>query len=202
MEQENIDYFYNDLELALVTFCEHNHIEDIKKESQQVFNGFLMYCRRTLYHDKSYFKLKTPIDNGSCMKSTCNMYDFDMLELLIDDYAEICTICDKVASIKGFTYLTGIPESIIYEWNNNEFEGLPSSKGAKIYKKLSSLYEGSIQSNLETGKKNPISQIAILNRFYGWSSPYDKGDQKSGLLGSENLPKLSESGTQFQIEKK
>ena len=61
-----------------------------------------------------------------------------------------------------------------------------------IYKKLSQFREESLSNKLVTGNKNPVGVIAVLNRQYGWASPYtsDSNRQKKALTDAE-LPKLN-----------
>ena len=63
-----------------------------------------------------------------------------------------------------------------------------------IYKKLNEFREESLSNKLVTGNKNPVGVIAVLNRQYGWASPYtsDSNRQKKALTDAE-LPKLSGS---------
>jgi hypothetical protein len=51
--------------------------------------------------------------------------------------------------------------------------------------------EESLSNKLADGKQNPVGVIAMLNRHYGWSSPYvsDANRNKSSLTAAE-LPKL------------
>ena len=62
--------------------------------------------------------------------------------------------------------------------------------------------EESLSNKLVDGKQNPVGTIAVLNRQFGWASPYvsDSNRQKSGLPAAE-LPKLGAS-TVAQIEDK
>ena len=105
---------------------------------------------------------------------------------------------NKEVSIVGFTTLTGIDKSIIYDWGNNNTK--LSTTSANIYKKLSEMREESLSNKLADGKQNPVGVIAILNRQYGWASPYaaDSNRQKQALSASE-LPKLYVNGTQLAI---
>ena len=54
--------------------------------------------------------------------------------------------------------------------------------------------EESLSNKLADGKQNPVGVIAMLNRHYGWASPYtsDSNKQKSSLTAAE-LPKLGQN---------
>ena len=60
-----------------------------------------------------------------------------------------------------------------------------------IYKKLHTERQESLSNKLADGKQNPVGGIAILNRHYGWASPYtaDSNRQKKALDATE-LPRL------------
>ena len=100
----------------------------------------------------------------------------------------------------GFSNLTGIDNETINVWGNNDSK--LSSKSFGIYKKLSQFREESLSNKLVTGNKNPVGVIAVLNRQYGWASPYtsDSNRQKTALTAAE-LPKLSNSSSNCTIEK-
>jgi hypothetical protein len=107
---------------------------------------------------------------------------------------------DKEVSIIGFSSLTGIDESVIYDWGNNSTQ--LSSRSTEIYKKLHKFREESLSNKLATGKQNPVGVIAMLNRHYGWASPYtsDSNRQKNSLSAAE-LPKLGQNN-EIYIEQK
>jgi hypothetical protein len=90
----------------------------------------------------------------------------------------------------GYSKLIGISNEIISMWGNDNNK--LSSKSFEIYKKLSQEREESLSNKLADGKQNPVGVIAMLNRHYGWSSPYtsDANRNKSSLTAAE-LPKLN-----------
>ena len=58
--------------------------------------------------------------------------------------------------------------------------------------------EESLSNKLADGKQNPVGVIAMLNRHYGWASPYtaDSNRQKQSLSASE-LPKLGQNNSAY-----
>ena len=48
-----IEVFENDIQMYLTMFCEENGIEDMKKESQSVWNAALMYIKRHVFNNNS-----------------------------------------------------------------------------------------------------------------------------------------------------
>ena len=70
--QPSADVFENDMQLYLSMFCEEQGIEDMKNESQSVWNAALMYIKRHVFNDSSVLKY----NNNSCnmFRSSHNTY--------------------------------------------------------------------------------------------------------------------------------
>ena len=204
--ENTIEIFENDIQMYLTMFCEENGIEDMTKEPQSRWNSCLRYIYKYVF--KSNNNLLKQTDNiyniNNPIPSTYNSYNYDMVLKILDIYIfDMCMRYDKEVSIIGFSTLTGIDESIIYDWGNGE-SGKLSTLSSKIYKKLNQFREESLSNKLVTGNKNPVGVIAVLNRQYGWASPYtsDSNRQKRALTADE-LPKLGLNGPELvQIEQK
>ena len=192
-QEQTIEVFENDIQMYLTMFCEENGIEDMKKESQSVWNGALRYIRRHVFNNKDLLKEPNNIYNtNNSIVSNYNMYNYELVNNICDIYIDLCFINDKEVSILGFSNLTGIDNETINVWGNNDNKLSTLSFG--IYKKLSQFREESLSNKLVTGNKNPVGVIAVLNRQYGWASPYtsDSNRQKQALTAAE-LPKLGGS---------
>ena len=199
-QEQTIEVFENDIQMYLTMFCEENGIEDMTKEPQSRWNSCLRYIYKYVFKsNNNLLRQKDNIYNiNNPIPSNYNSYDYDMVLKILDIYIfDMCMRYDKEVSIIGFSTLTGIDESIIYDWGNGE-SGKLSTLSSKIYKKLNQYREESLSNKLVTGNKNPVGVIAVLNRQYGWASPYtsDSNRQKAVLTASD-LPKLSENNTQF-----
>lgn len=196
-EENTIEVFENDIQLYLSMFCEENGIEDMKKESQSVWNSCLRYIYKHVFKNTDSLKQSNNIYNiNNPIPSNYNSYNYDTVLKVLDIYVfDMCMRYDKEVSIIGFSTLTGIDESIIHDWGNNERK--LSSSSSQIYKKLSQFREESLSNKLVTGNKNPVGVIAVLNRQYGWASPYtsDSNRQKRSLTAAE-LPKLGANNQQ------
>ena len=204
--ENTIEVFENDIQMYLTMFCEENGIEDMKKESQSVWNAALMYIKRHVFNNNSVLKSSTPLSGynnnnynnqySNLNNSNCNSYNIDIVNSICDYYIYLCMMYDKEVSVIGFCNLTGISQDCIYAWANNTRE--LSTSGNEVYKKLNQFREESLSNKLVTGNKNPVGVIAVLNRQYGWASPYtsDSNRQKTALTAAE-LPKLSENNTQL-----
>lgn len=195
-QEQTIEVFENDIQMYLSMFCEENGIDDMKKESQSVWNGALRYIRRHVFNNKDVLKSKDNINiYNNNIPSTFNAYNYDTVDSICDIYIDLCFINDKEVSIIGFSNLTGIDNETINVWGNNDNK--LSSLSFGIYKKLSQFREESLSNKLVTGNKNPVGVIAVLNRQYGWASPYtsDSNRQKRSLTAAE-LPKLGANNQQ------
>lgn len=198
-----IEIFENDIDLYLQEFAERDGIEDYKQVGQSVWNAALRYIYSHVFKPNPAI-LKSHVNiniQGNSIPSTCNAYNYDLLNDICDYYIyNMCMRYSKEVSIIGFSTLVGIDDTNIYNWGNESNK--LSTSAFYIYKKLSQMREESLSNKLADGKQNPVGVIAILNRQYGWASPYtaDSNRQKRTLTDSE-LPKLSENGTQF-IEQK
>lgn len=197
--EPTIEVFENDIQLYLSMFCEENGIEDMKKESQSVWNGALRYIRRHVFNNKDLLKEPNNIYNiNNSIASNYNMYNYELVDNICDIYIDLCFINDKEISILGFSNLTGIDNETINVWGNNDNK--LSSLSFGIYKKLSQFREESLSNKLATGNKNPVGVLAILNRHYQWNMPGVSREQANkNTLTAAELPKLSAS--QGQIDK-
>lgn len=193
-DQENtIEVFENDIQLYLSMFCEENGIEDMTKEPQSRWNACLTYIQRHVFSNKDLLKQSNNIYNSnSIMDSNYNMYNYELLYNILEYYIYLCNMYNKEISSMGYSKLIGISNEIISMWGNDNNK--LSSKSFEIYKKLNQEREESLSNKLADGKQNPVGVIAILNRQYGWASPYtsDSNRQKTALTAAE-LPKLSGS---------
>jgi hypothetical protein len=192
---DQIEIYENDLLFYLNEFCEVNKIEDIKKESQSVWNSALYYIQKKLF-DSNYFKSKDNYNTNNKVfkESNYNSYDFELVMYVLDIYIyDMCMKYDKEVSILGFSSLTGIPDSTIYDWGKNTL----SSTASEILEKLRKYQEESLSNKLVTGAKNPVGVIAILNRRYGWASPYTSDSrQQARALTANELPQLGDVNSQ------
>ena len=200
-----IEVFENDIQMYLTMFCEENGIEDMTKEPQSRWNSCLRYIYKHVFNNKDSLKQSNNIYNtNNPIPSNYNSYNYDMVLKILDIYIfDMCMRYDKEVSIIGFSTLTGIDESIIYDWGNGE-SGKLSTSSSKIYKKLNEFREESLSNKLVTGKQNPVGILGVLNRHYQWNMPGVSREQanKHALTAAE-LPKLAVNGPDLmQIEQK
>lgn len=198
--EQAVEVFENDIDLYLKLFCEEQSIEDLKAESQSVWNAALMYVKRHVFADPSILKLSKPLEGynnnyynnqySNLNNCNCNAYDIDKVNSVCDYYIYICNLYNKGVTISGFSKLTGIGESTIHEWADDNKKLSKSS--LEVYKKLSREYENSAESKL-WGNKNPVAVMAILNKRFGWNLPgVSKERTNERALTASELPKLGE----------
>ena len=199
-QEQTMEVFENDIEVYLSEFCETQGIEDMKKESQAVWNSCLRYIYKHVFKNTNTLKQSNNIYNiNNNIPSNYNSYDYDMVLKVLDIYIfDMCMRYDKEVSIIGFSTMTGIDESIIHDWGNNERK--LSNLSSQIYKKLHEFREESLSNKLVTGKQNPVGVLGVLNRHYQWNMPGVSREQagKRALTAAE-LPKLGENGGVKQL---
>lgn len=186
-----IEVYENDMQLYLSEFCEEQGIEDMKKESQSVWNSCLRYIYKHVFKDNDFMKQSSNIYNiNNPIPSNYNSYNHETVLKVLDIYIfDMCMRYDKEVSILGFSTMTGIPETIIYDWGRDERK--LSSTGSLIYKKLNEFREESLSNKLATGNKNPVGVLAILNRHYQWNMPGVSREQaEKRALPDAELPQL------------
>ena len=189
--ENTIEVFENDIQMYLTMFCEENVIEDMKKESQSVWNGALRYIRRHVFNNKDLLKEPNNIYNtNNSIASNYNMYNYELVNNICDIYIDLCFINDKEVSIIGFSNLTGIDTELIYNWGNENTK--LSTTSFNVYKKLSQFREESLSNKLVTGKQNPVGILGVLNRHYQWNLPGVSREQTGKkMLTDAELPKLN-----------
>ena len=199
-QNESIEVFENDIDLYLQLFCENNNIQNMRQESQSVWNSCLRYIYTNVFKNTDILKSKDirHIDNNS-IPSTFNAYNYNTVLYVLDIYIyNLCFKYDKEISIIGFSTLTGIDTDTINEWRYKE----PGSLSSVVYKKLHDLREESLSNKLATGNKNPVGILAILNRHYAWNLPgvSRETDSSKKALSVEQLPKLGQIAQNPQIK--
>lgn len=185
-QDQTVELFENDIQMYLTMFCEENGIEDMTKEPQSRWNACLTYIQRHVFSNRDLLKQSNNIYNSnSIMDSNYNMYNYDLLYNILEYYVYICNMYNKEISSMGYSKLTGISNEIISMWGNDNNK--LSSKSFEIYKKLNQEREESLSNKLADGKQNPVGVIAILNRQYGWASPYtsDSNKQRKSISAEE-----------------
>lgn len=191
-DMNNKDIFENDLDLYLHLFCEENNIQDIRKESQAVWNSCLRYIYKHVFKGKDILKQRRLYKsvNGRVRSTNYNSYDYEVLLYVLDIYIyDMCMKYDKEVSIVGFSTLTGIDISTIVGWGNRSTK--LSETSFLIYEKLRTFREESLSDKLATGNKNPVGVLAILNRHYQWNMPgIGRETTKQAALPASELPKL------------
>lgn len=206
-----LDTFENDIDLYMHVFCEEQGIEDMRKESQNVFHAALMFIRRHVFPDRKMLKLKGklpgyihPSTDGvsrNLSNSNCNAYDMELLMAICDYYVYMCNIYDKIVYNIGFSKLTGIDTCIISQWGSEKSNIKLSTSTLKLHEKLEEESEASNVAKLAS-YKNPIGILAYMNKRWQYNMPGMADRGKKERLGMEELPvlgavELSDNGTQL-----
>jgi hypothetical protein len=189
---ETSQVYENDMELYLSQFCKDQKIEDIRQESQSVWNAALMYIKRHAFNDPDCLKSKEMhnIDGFLGGYSNYNAYNYKLINRICDYYIYMCMMYDKEVSAIGFSLLTGIDRYTIATWRDEGTKSSPLS--SDIGKKIADFREESLSAKLATAKRNPVGILAILNRHYGWNLPGVSREQQNHkqALTASDLPQL------------
>ena len=111
----------------------------------------------------------------------------------------MCYKYNKICTISGYCKLTGINEVVIYNWANERTKmDRLSTSAYDLWEKLSKDYESSGEARLWSGK-NPVGQLAVMNRRFGWNLPgvSRESTSKTALTAAEIRQQLSLNNTQL-----
>jgi len=150
---------------AFDSFIESHNIDDMKTESQNVFNAALMYCNFNYIsiYRKYLYKYSRGISNNGYIT---NEYDYYIIDKLVDYYIYLCCVYNKVSSIAGFCFLLGLNQDTVQEWGRDNSQ---RPDAGAIYKKLRFSYENALENGAQNGK-NPVGYIAALNHRFAWNT--------------------------------
>lgn len=198
MNDKTEQVIYDDVFQELIDqFCIDSHISDMRTAPQSVWNSCLRYIYKNVFRGKDLLKTKElRLDINKVAPSNDNAYDPVIVAELLDVYIyDMCMKYDKEISLIGFSAFSGIDDNTLHAWGNSSGRDELSKARADIYKKLHCFREESLSNKLVTGNKNPVGLIAMLNRHYGWASPYvaDSNKQRQALTAAD-LPRLGNSG--------
>lgn len=161
----DLEYYCNRIDDAIKEFCIEEDIQDLKQETQNVFNACIKYVYKMVFK---------PIDKSLLRDSKCNsVIDYNDIELLtgiLDYYIYICDRYSKAVNVVSFGNLIGLDRTVIYDWAKGNTRTL-NPAFANIYKILDAERERTLSDLLISGKKQPIGLLAVLNHEKGWNLP-------------------------------
>ena len=190
-QEQTIEVFENDITMYLSMFCESNGIDNIKAESQSVWNGALRFIRKHVFANRDVLKSKTNINiYNNNIPSNFNAYNYDLVNSVCDIYIDLCFTYDKEISLMGFSNLTGITMDALNQWGNENNK--LSKTSSEVYKKIVAYREESLSDKLVTGKQNPVGILGVLNRHYSWNLPgVSRESANKQALTAAELPQLN-----------
>lgn len=162
-------------------YIQPEEIADKCKQSQ--FEYLLSCIYKTLFKPKD---LKAGYDHSNIQ--TLNLYNFDVLNNLLDIYIELCQKYNKILSITGYRSLTGVDIDVIYQWLYNP----GNTESYRLAKKVYSFREQGITNRL-LDSKNPIAQVAVANKEFAWDGRIvqAQAEQTKARLTVDKLPELA-----------
>lgn len=206
--QESEEIFENDIDMYFKDFCEREEIEDMCLYPQSIFYAALIYIYNNTFKGTNRLKLKGKLQGynnnyynnqySNINNSNCNSYNYEYLNYIADYYIYMCYKYNKICTITGFCKLTGIYESVVYDWGNEKRASKLSTSSSDLYKKLISEYESSGEARL-WANKNPVGQLAVMNKRFGWNLPgvSRESSTKTALTAAEIRQQLSQNQTQL-----
>ena len=173
-DKNKLEFGLVEFQEAINTFCDLNNIDDLKNESQLVFNACMQWINMTIIAPARMLK------NGN--SNTHNLFKVYQLAML---YKYICNLYNKLCSIDNFEFISNISVATIYDWKNykhnntvyNELDddniididGVKvSSLSVEIYKILTTSEKTGLEGLL-LSSKNPVGVLAMLNHKHGYA---------------------------------
>ncbi len=170
---------------AIDIFCTDHEIESMKKEVQNVWNGCLMFIRRTVFPVRDLL-LDPELRPTGVTISTSNRFNYILLFQISEIYKTLCFIYDKECSLYGFSLLTGVYIDTIKEWLTGEL----SPDAYLVAKNLQIGQQETLQARLHS-VKNPVGVLAILNHYHHWNQIGEEETVRPAALAASALPRLS-----------
>lgn len=201
------EIFENEIDMHFKRFCTNENIEDMASAPQSLFYAALIYVYNNTFKGTNRLKLKGKLQGynnnyynnqySNINNSNCNSYNYEYLNYIADYYIYMCYKYDKICTISGYCKLTGIRETVIYDWANEKRAAKLSTSAYDLWEKLSKDYESSGEARLWSGK-NPIGQLAAMNHHFTWNLPGVSRESTAKVIKTASeLPQLSQNNTQL-----
>lgn len=172
---------------------ESHGIDDLVKCTQSRWNHCLLFLYENIFKDNR--RLRNGFRNG---------YDEKKLLSVCNIYTSLCFLYEKEISIRGFSFLTGVAESVIYAWGN--MTNRVTSDCSEIYKKLTATHEETLRNRLYD-KGGALGYTVLVNHDCGYNMPGGGSANtppaennaaiasKMGLLLSDSSAQENDGGT-------
>lgn len=201
------EIFENEIDMHFKRFCTNENIEDMTSAPQSLFYAALIYVYNNTFKGTNRLKLKGKLQGynnnnynnqySNINNSNCNSYNYEYLNYIADYYIYMCYKYNKICTISGYCKLTGINETVIYDWANEKRASKLSTSAYDLWEKLSGDYESSGEARLWSGK-NPVGQLAVMNRRFGWNLPGVSRESATKVIKTASeLTQLSQNNAQL-----
>lgn len=198
---ESEEIFENEIDMYFKRFCTNENIEDMASAPQSLFYAALIYVYNNTFKGTNRLKLKGKLQGynnnnynnqySNINNSNCNSYNYEYLNYIADYYIYMCYKYNKICTISGYCKLTGINETVVYDWANEKRASKLSTSAYDLWEKLSKDYESSGEARLWSGK-NPVGQLAVMNRRFGWNLPGVSRESTTKVIKTaSDLPQLN-----------
>lgn len=181
----NMPVLINKVNDTIITYCTDNNIDTdkINKLNQIEFNALLMYIGYTVFIP------------GNILKRDNKAYDIDRVYECINIYILLCNKYNKVFTVHGFLYMTGINYNTYMSWCSGKSNVTGATYNlSQLIKTLDKLNELSLSDKLLT-YNNPVGGITILNHSHNWSQQEQIKTKQVETLSLEDIRKQVGIGT-------
>lgn len=149
------------VDALISSYTSIHDIQDLTKAPQRFFTALSAYIGDNLFKGTKILKETSTIDNGSCMPSTCDRYNWDRVAACVSLYVNLCNLYNKSFLFDGIAAFLGCGENTLKD-NNEKL----TQRGVDIYEKR----EASLSAGVvDTKTTNVTGLLAGLNHWHQWS---------------------------------
>jgi len=149
------------VDALISSYTSIHDIQDLTKAPQRFFTALSAYIGDNLFKGTKILKDTSTINNGSCMPSTCDRYNWDRVAACISLYVNLCNLYNKSFLFDGIAAFLGCGENTLKD-NNEKL----TQRGVDIYEKR----EASLSAGVvDTKTTNVTGLLAGLNHWHQWS---------------------------------
>lgn len=186
-----------DIQKIIDSYCDELNIKKPSDLKAQQFSGLCHVIGLSLFPNRQQLKQRENIYNNNT--TTCNAYDTDILNALLDYFIVMCQMYNKIVQYTDFCYFCNIPYDVVNQYiysvnnntsrlNTNDFNNV----SLKIGKRLEELAKQSYFNRL-SDNNNAIAQIQY-GRSKGYIDIQDDARTHANInltLSADDLPKLT-----------
>ena len=161
------------IQALIDNFCEIYNIDDLTKAPQRQFTALSTYIGDNLFKGTKLLKDTTLYNNGSCMPTTGDRYNWDKVACMVSLYITLCNLYNKAFLFDGIAAFLSMSENTLKD-NNDKL----TQRGIDIYKK----HEDMLAVGIIDGKQSPVGVLAHLNHYHNWTTGTTHTEKKETVI--------------------